>query len=232
MAGDTSLARWLVGVSLDRGFTSARQAAKMLRDADGVEFSQAVFGTWLRGTGAPGPDNQQRLAEATGTPLGAVADLALRTREEIRAAARATARVEPVPPPVPLQVPPELAEAVFKAWLADRDGTRPAAEVHAGHDVAPTRSRLRPYEVTDSALEPRLWSGWLAWTEAGVEPRAGDAQAPGDIVKVRAQGRVYHGELVRDETGAEWVRTRDGRPPVRREDAVVLGVVTWVQHAP
>lgn len=235
-AGDTPLARWLLSFCLDRGYTSARQAAKMLRDADGMEFSQAVFAGWLRGTGVPNAVNQQRLAEATGAPLGAIADLSRRSRAQIEAAARAAARPRLVPEPPPtvsVELPRELAEAAFRLWVGAKSGGA-HANAHAGGSVAPSSaSRLRPYEVEDDGLEPRVWPGWLAWAETHAAPRVGTVSEPGDIVRVRVGERVYHAEAIADPvTGRPVLRTRDGRPPVLLEDAEVLGVVTWVQHPP
>lgn len=237
-AGDTPFVRWLVSYCLDRGFASGRQAAKMLRDADGAEFNQSVFASWLRGDQEPGPESQERLAQATGAPIGAIADLVRRSKAERRereAAERLAHRPAPRPEPtVSLELPRELAEAAFRLWVGAKNGGPVHAHAHAGVPVAPApSSRLRPYEVEDGSLEPRVWPGWLAWTETHAAPRVGTVSEPGDIVRVRVGERVYHAEAIADPvTGRPVLRTRDGRPPVPLEDAEVLGVVTWVQHPP
>lgn len=83
-AVDTPLARWLVDYAEARGWTSGRQAALSLRDAAGAGINPAVFGTWLRGEFEPDTANQQHLAEATGVPLAAIAELVRRTKSQLQ----------------------------------------------------------------------------------------------------------------------------------------------------
>lgn len=228
----TPFGQWIQDLGRQHGWKSQRQAAQYL----GVD--PKALNTWMRGEYAPSSDYQRHLADKTGEPLEAIAELVAASRpagelvlEEARgggALPRALAR----------QIADEMIQLLTSGDRlpiasagsgspTDVDVIRPHV-LRVRGEAGLQRGPLVAFEVVGDCLEPRLRPGWIAW----VNPEA--TRRPGDIVLAFVDGEQMFKVFARDrDTGEESLMAYNGRAPIPLGANVeIQGVVQLVQHSP
>jgi transcriptional regulator with XRE-family HTH domain len=228
----TPFGLWIQDLGRQHNWTSQRQAAKYL----GVD--PKALNTWMRGEYAPSIDYQRHLAQRTGEPLEAIAELVAASKpatDQVSGAALLPARLTRE---FARTVADELAHILASGETlpvasagtgspADLDAIRPQIMRIRG-EIGLQRGPLVAFEVVGDCLEPRLRPGWIAW----VNPEA--VRRPGDVVLALVDGEQMFKQFDRDrETGREWLTALNGRAPIPVDESVrIQGVVQLVQHAP